>query len=176
MAPADPPPGDLGLVVSRHAALYSQDYGWSGEFEALVAEIAAAFIRNFDPARERCWIAEREGLFLGSVLVARETDETAKLRLLLVEPAARGSGLGRALVRECTGFARAGRVSAASGSGPKASSTSARHLYGQAGYRLIAEEPHHSFGQDLVGETWELELHPSATETAVGPTEPHAGR
>ncbi len=150
-------PGDLGLVVSRHAALYAQDYGWSGEFEALVAEIAAAFIRSFDPARERSWIAERDGRFLGSVLVVKESDETAKLRLLLVEPAARGSGLGRALVQECTEFARqAGyrRIRLWTESILHA----ARHLYGQAGYRLIASEPHHSFGKDLVAETWELEL------------------
>ncbi len=150
-------PGDLGLVVSRHAALYAQDYGWSGEFEALVAEIAAAFIRNFDPARERSWIAEREGHFLGSVLVVKESDETAKLRLLLVEPEARGMGLGRALVQACTDFARQVgyrriRLWTESILHP------ARKLYRQAGYRLIASEAHHSFGKDLMAETWELEL------------------
>ncbi len=150
-------PGDLGWVVHRHAALYAQEYGWDGSFEAMVAGIVARFIRRFDPARERCWIAEREGSILGSVTLVRMTDATAQLRLLYVEPQARGSGLGRLLVEECERFARqAGyrRIRLWTNSVLLA----ARAIYERAGYRMIAQEPHHSFGRDLVGETWEKRL------------------
>ncbi|MCU0966114.1 MAG: helix-turn-helix domain-containing GNAT family N-acetyltransferase [Burkholderiaceae bacterium] len=158
-------PGDIGWVVSRHGALYAQEYGWDQRFEALVARIAADFIERFDAAREACWIAERDGGNLGSVFLVQARDEatqalepgTAQLRMLLVEPSARGLGLGVALVNQCERFARqAGyrRIRLWTNSLLLA----ARGIYQRAGYQLLASEPHHSFGHDLVGETWELEL------------------
>jgi GNAT superfamily N-acetyltransferase len=158
-------PGDIGWVVSRHGALYAQEYGWDMGFEALVAHIAAGFVERFDPAREACWIAERDGSNIGSVFMVQARDEatqaiepgTAQLRMLLVEPSARGLGLGVALVNECERFARQSgyqRIQLWTNSVLLA----ARGIYQRAGYRLLASEPHHSFGKDLVGETWELEL------------------
>ena len=158
-------PGDIGWVVSRHGALYAQEYGWDLRFEALVAHIAAGFIEHFDPSREACWIAEREGQRIGSVFLVRSRDEatqaveagTAQLRLLLVEPSARGLGLGVALVDQCERFARQvgyRRIRLWTNSLLLA----ARGIYQRAGYKLLSSEPHHSFGHDLVGETWELEL------------------
>lgn len=157
--------GDIGWVASRHGALYAQEYGWDLRFEALVAQIAAGFIERFDPAREACWIAEREGQRIGCVFLVQARDEAtqtvepgiAQLRMLLVEPSARGLGLGVALVSECERFARqAGyrRIRLWTNSVLLA----ARGIYERAGYRLLASEPHHSFGKDLVGETWELSL------------------
>jgi DNA-binding MarR family transcriptional regulator/N-acetylglutamate synthase-like GNAT family acetyltransferase len=156
--------GDIGWVVSRHGALYAQQFGWDGRFEALVAHIAAAFIERFEAGREACWIAERDGAKLGCVFLLRSRGDddavepdTAQLRLLLVEPAARGLGLGAALVAECERFARqAGyrRIRLWTNSVLLA----ARDIYRKAGYRLLASAPHRSFGQELVGETWELEL------------------
>ena len=150
-------PGDMGWVVERHGTLYFEEYGWNTEFEALVAGITAEFIRKFDPARERCWIAESRGRRVGCIFLVAGDAATARLRLLLVEPDARGLGLGGRLVSECIKFARtAGYERVVLWT--QANLTAARRLYEQAGFRCSGREPHRGFGQTLTAETWELEL------------------
>jgi DNA-binding MarR family transcriptional regulator/GNAT superfamily N-acetyltransferase len=149
-----PQPGDMGWVVHRHGVLYAEEYGFDETFEALVAEIAANFIKNLDPKRERCWIAEKDGQNVGSVFLVKKDETTAKLRLMLVEPKARGLGIGSRLVDECVRFARqAGYTRIVLWT--VSVLAAARHMYAKAGFKLINEEAHHSFGKDLVDETWE---------------------
>lgn len=150
-------PGDIGWITHRQAVLYNREYGWDETYEALVAEILAAFVRNFDPRRERSWVVEREGEVVGCVFVMRKSEDTAQLRLLYVEPSARGLGIGGRLVDECIRFAR--------NKGYRRMIlwtndvlVSARRIYESAGFQLTSEEHHHSFGKDLVGQTWELDL------------------
>lgn len=152
-------PGDMGWVVERHGVLYRQEYGWGALFEALVADIVAKFLRDFDPKREHCWIAERDGERIGSAFVVREGRDIAKLRLLLIEPGARGEGLGKRLVEQCIAFARR--------KGYRklvlwthANLSAARAIYTKLGFRLVKTEPHRQFGVPVVGEYWELELKP----------------
>ncbi len=153
----EPRPGDMGWVVQSHGAQYAGEYGFDSSFEALVAEIAAKFLTSFDASRERCWIAEIDGAQVGSVFLVRHDDEVAKLRLLLVEPAGRGHGLGKRLVGECIAFARACGYRKIT-LWTQSILTSARKIYQDAGFVLVASEPHRSFGQSLIGETWEMKL------------------
>jgi DNA-binding MarR family transcriptional regulator/N-acetylglutamate synthase-like GNAT family acetyltransferase len=152
-------PGDIGWVIHRHGALYAREYGYDERFEALVASIAAHFIERLDAERERCWIAEMRGEIVGSVFLVRKTRTVAKLRLLLVEPHARGFGIGARLVDECIAFAR--------GAGyrklvlwTQSDLDAARHVYARAGFKRVHSQRHHSFGKRLVAETWELPLPP----------------
>jgi DNA-binding MarR family transcriptional regulator/GNAT superfamily N-acetyltransferase len=149
--------GDMGWVISSQASAYAEDYGWDISYEALVAEICAQFIRNHDASREHCWIAEVGGEPVGSIFLVKGSDEVAKLRLLLVEKKARGLGVGRALVEQCI---RSGREKGYRKMTLWTQSIliAARGIYQQVGFRRVAEEKHHSFGVDLVGETWELSL------------------
>jgi DNA-binding MarR family transcriptional regulator/ribosomal protein S18 acetylase RimI-like enzyme len=152
-----PRPGDMGWVVQSHGSLYASEYGFDSSFEALVAEIAAKFLASFDASRERCWIAEIDGVPVGSIFLVRHADDVAKLRLLLVDAAGRGQGLGQRLVAECLSFARQCGYRKIT-LWTQSILVAARKIYQDAGFVLVATEPHRSFGQSLVGETWELTL------------------
>ena len=152
-----PRPGDLGWVVERNAAAYAKEYGWGLQAEALFARIVADYQQNHDPERERCWIAERWGDRVGCVFLVKKTDTVAQLRMLLVEPGARGSGLGRRLVDQCTQFAReAGYRKIVLWTNRVLSA--ARHIYESAGYRFVKEERHDELDTDPIFEVWELKL------------------
>jgi DNA-binding MarR family transcriptional regulator/GNAT superfamily N-acetyltransferase len=153
----EPRPGDMGWIVQSQGAAYAREYGWDSSFEALVADIVAKFLNSFDASRERCWIAEIDGAPVGSVMLVRGDDEIAKLRLLLVEPTGRGQGLGRRLVGECIAFARACGYRKIT-LWTQSILTAARKIYQDVGFALVASEPHRSFGQNLIGETWEIKL------------------
>ena len=153
----DPQPGDMGWIVHAQAVLYAREFGWNVEYESLVAEIVSKYLRTRDPAAERCWIAEKNRRVVGSVFVVREDQATARLRLLYVDPAARGAGLGSRLVQECLRFARLvgyARMVLWTNS----VLADARRIYERAGFELVEEEPHHSFGKDLVGQVWGRQL------------------
>ena len=152
-----PYPGDLGWVVQRHGALYADEYGWDDTFEALVARIVADYVDHRDPRREAAWIAEVDGQPMGCVFCVRKDEGTAQLRLLLVDPEVRGLGMGSRLIGECLAFARrAGYRRLMLWTNDVL--TEARRLYERAGFALLTEERHHSFGHDLVGQIWEREL------------------
>jgi len=153
----EPKPGDFGWIVARHAEVYAQEYGWAEPFEGLCAQIVADFANNNDPNRERCWIAELNGENVGTVMLVKDSEEVARLRLLLVDPKARGLGLGQQLTDECIRFARA--------AGYKKMTlwthsilTAARHVYEKAGFTLTSSEPRHTWGKDVVAEFWDLDL------------------
>lgn len=150
-------PGDVGWAVQKHGEFYAREYGFDESFEALAAEIGAKFLKEFDPKKERAWIAEKDGENVGCVFLIKQSDEVAKLRMLLVDPKARGLGIGRRLVEECIRFAR--------NKGYRKITlwtndvlVTACHIYKQCGFKQVAEERHHSFGHELVGQTWELDL------------------
>jgi len=147
--------GDMGWVIWRHAVTYARDFGYDGRFEAMVARIAADFIEGFDPMRERCWIAEREGEIVGSVFLAKGDGDEAKLRLFLIEASVRGRGLGKRLVAECVAFARSAGYGGIN-LWTQSNLIAARAVYAGAGFALIESRPHRQWGPDLVGETWRL--------------------
>jgi DNA-binding MarR family transcriptional regulator/ribosomal protein S18 acetylase RimI-like enzyme len=152
-----PRPGDMGWVVQAHGALYAAEYGYDASFEGLVADIVAKYLAGLDPSRERCWIAEMDGRQVGSVFLVKASDEVAKIRLLVIDPAARGQRLGHRLVDEAIGFARQCGYRKIT-LWTQSNLLAARKIYERAGFKRTASEPHRSFGQNLVGETWELVL------------------
>jgi DNA-binding MarR family transcriptional regulator/N-acetylglutamate synthase-like GNAT family acetyltransferase len=152
-----PRPGDFGWIVTRHAELYAEEYGWGEPFEGLCAQIVADFANNYDPQKERCWIAERNGENVGSVLLVKDKPGVARLRLLLVEPSARGLGIGARLTDECIRFARAAGYRSIT-LWTHSVLTAARHIYENGGFTLTSSEPRHSWGQDVVAEFWDLTL------------------
>ncbi|WP_202077691.1 GNAT family N-acetyltransferase [Caldalkalibacillus salinus] len=150
-------PGDIGMILHKHGVLYATEYGWDQKFEAMVAQIAADFLRDFDQQRERCWIAEIGEEIVGSIAVAKSSDSVSKLRLFFVDDKARGQGLGQHLVSEVIGFCREvgyKKIELVTDRALKA----ARHIYSKNGFKLVAEEEHETFGKGLVMETWELAL------------------
>ena len=150
-------PGDIGWIIHRHGVLYAEEYGFDETFEALVADILARFIQHHDPKRERLWIAEQDGERIGSIMIVDAGEEVAQLRILLVEPKARGSGIGKRLIDECIDFSkRAGYKKIKLWT--QSNLDAARHLYVKAGFHLVEEKPHKSFGHDLVAQIWELPL------------------
>ncbi len=153
----EPKSGDMGWVVQQHGEIYAREYGWDSDFEALVADIAARFIKHFRPDCERCWIAELDGERVGSVLVARRSATVAQLRLLILTPGARGFGLGARLTDECLAFARA-KGYRKMVLWTNSNLLAARAIYARRGFQLTKSEPYHGYGHDLVGETWELKL------------------
>jgi GNAT superfamily N-acetyltransferase len=162
----EPGPGDLGWMIQHNAELYTAEFGWDADYEALVARIVADYAAHADPVRERVWIAELDGRRVGCVMCVRADDGTAKLRLLLVEPSARGHGVGGRLVAACVDFARAAgyrRITLWT----QRNLTAARRIYAATGFELVESTPHRSFGVDLVGETWSLDLHADAGSALV---------
>jgi DNA-binding MarR family transcriptional regulator/ribosomal protein S18 acetylase RimI-like enzyme len=152
-----PHPGDMGWVVQSHGALYASEYGFDSSFEGLVADIVAKYLASFDSSRERCWIADMDGRQVGSIFLVKGSDDVAKIRLLIIDPAGRGQGLGHRLVAEAIGFARQCGYRKIT-LWTQSNLLAARKIYERAGFSLVATEPHRSFGQNLVGETWELAL------------------
>jgi N-acetylglutamate synthase-like GNAT family acetyltransferase len=147
----------MGWIVQKHGLIYAQEYGWNAEFEALVAEICAKFLRSFDPQKERCWIAERAGIAVGCVMLVKHSNTVAKLRLLLVDASERGKGVGQRLVNECVEFARLAGYREVT-LWTQSILTAARKLYEAHGFKLVESKPHESFGAKLIGETWEKEF------------------
>jgi GNAT superfamily N-acetyltransferase len=152
-----PRPGDMGWVVQRHGEIYAQEYGWNWEFEGLVAGVVSQFVKNFDPKRERCWIAERNGKNVGAIFCFKKTATIAKLRMLFVDKEARGLGLGSRLVHECIAFARRAGYKKMT-LWTESPLTAARRIYAAAGFRIVSREPVRSFGKRMVSEIWELDL------------------
>lgn len=152
-----PRPGDMGWVVQSHGALYAAEYGYNASFEGLVAEIVAKYLASFDPSRERCWIAEMDGAPVGSIFLVKASDDVAKIRLLIIDPVARGQNLGHRLTAKAVNFARQCGYRTIT-LWTQSDLFAARKIYERAGFKLVASEPHRSFGQNLVGETWELVL------------------
>jgi DNA-binding MarR family transcriptional regulator/GNAT superfamily N-acetyltransferase len=153
----EPGPGDLGWIVARHGTLYAEEYGWGENFEGLCAQIVAEFAANYDARRERCWIAEMDGENVGSVFLVKDTDEIARIRLLLVDPAARGRGLGTRLTDECVRFAKAAGYRGIT-LWTHSVLAAARHVYGKAGFTLTSSEKRKSFGKSVVSEIWDLKF------------------
>jgi len=156
-----PKVGDFGWIVARHAQLYAQEYGWADPFEGLCAQIVADFVNTFDAKKERAWIAEMHGENVGSIMLAKDSDDVARIRLLLVDPQARGLGLGRKLTDECIKFARAAGYKKIT-LWTHRNLTAARHIYKTMGFRLTRSEKHKSWGKPVVSEHWDLEFSPGA--------------